>query len=132
MLEESPSLERYFSILQVQNNVVFSVLVFEIMCLHCTIAVRCQDIAEFTNRTITYIPPRDVSGNLPAGQRYTGTIVTYSCSPGYQLVGGSSLRACSPDGTWNGTELSCQGDFSIRNYFFKALQSTVCVSVIIP
>ena len=62
-----------------------------------------------TNGAITYTPPRVVSAALPSGERYTGTIATYSCSPGYQLVGGSSLRACGPDGTWNGTEPACKG-----------------------
>ena len=67
----------------------------------------CPDMPAITNGTITYTPSRDVSSELPAGQRYTGTIATYSCSPEYQLVGGSSLRACGPDRTWNGTEPSC-------------------------
>ena len=38
-----------------------------------------------------------------------GTIATYSCSPGYQLVKGSSLKVCGPNGTWNGTQPLCQG-----------------------
>ena len=68
----------------------------------------CDELRNI-NGAIIYTPPRDVSGNsLPAGQRYMGTIATYSCSPGYQLVGGS-LRACGPSGTWNGTQPSCEG-----------------------
>ena len=67
----------------------------------------CNDLASTSSGTINYTPNRYISANLPAGRRYTGTIATYSCSPGYQLVGGSSLRACSPDGTWNGTQPSC-------------------------
>ena len=67
----------------------------------------CSDLSDISNGSITYTPHRDVSAELPTGQRYTGTIATYSCSPGYQLVGGSSLRACGPDETWNGTEPSC-------------------------
>ena len=58
---------------------------------------------------IIYTPPYAVSAGLPSGQRYTGTIATYSCSPGYQLVGGSSLRACGHDKTWNGTQPFCAG-----------------------
>ena len=67
----------------------------------------CHNLSDVSNGFITYTPPRQVSPILPSGQRYRGTVATYSCSPGYQLVGGSSLRACGPDGTWNGTELSC-------------------------
>ena len=60
-----------------------------------------------TNGVSIYTPPRAVSAGLLIGQRYTGTIATYSCSPGYQLVGGSSLRACGNNGIWNGTEPVC-------------------------
>ena len=67
----------------------------------------CDDLSEITHGFIFYCPIHDVSAGLPAGQRYTGTIATYSCSPGYQLMGGSSLRACGLDGSWNGTELFC-------------------------
>ena len=69
---------------------------------------KCSDLEKLTNGAIIeYTPPHEVSTDLSAGQRFTGTIATYSCSPGYQLVGGSSLRACGPNGTWNGTEPSC-------------------------
>ena len=67
----------------------------------------CSDLPVITNGAITYTPPRTVSASLPSGQRYTGTIATYSCSPGYQPGGGSSLRACGPDKTWNGIEPVC-------------------------
>ena len=70
-------------------------------------ADRCDDLVSISNGTINYTPHRAVFATLPYGQRYIGTIATYSCSPGYQLVEGSSLRACGPDATWNGTEPSC-------------------------
>ena len=69
----------------------------------------CNDLPETNNLEIIYTPPREVSANLSPGQRYTGTIATYSCSPGYQLVGGSSLRACGQDGSWKGTQPFCAG-----------------------
>ena len=81
----------------------------------CNCAVRCSDLPELTTGVITYTPPRDVSAALPAGERYTGTIATYSCSPGYQLMGGSSLRACGPNGTWNGTEPHCESKLQNTN-----------------
>ena len=68
---------------------------------------KCLNMPAITNGIISYTPHRYVSSGLRDGLRYTGTTVTYSCSSGYQLVGGSSLRACGPDGTWNGTEPSC-------------------------
>ena len=87
------------------------------------IIVRCSDLPETNNRDITYTPLCVVSATLPAGQRYTGTIATYSCSPGYQLVGGSSLRACGPDGIWNGTEPSC-GKLLLTVCMYSTLPAT--------
>ena len=71
------------------------------------IIVTCNDLPVMNNTEVTYTPPRFVSAGLPDGKRYTGTIATYNCSSGYQLVGGSSLRACGADGEWNGTASSC-------------------------
>ena len=68
---------------------------------------RCNDLPEITNGTITYTPPRVVSASLPSGERFTGTIATYRCLSGYQLVNGSSLRACDILAVWNGSEPSC-------------------------
>ena len=58
------------------------------------------------NGYVVYNYSSDVTNMLTAG-----TIATYSCSPGYQLVGGSSLRVCGPNGTWNELQPSCEGDF---------------------
>ena len=66
----------------------------------------CIDLLTVINGEVTYTPPRSVSANLLDGTRYAGTIATYNCLPGYQLIG-SSLRACEADGTWNGTAPSC-------------------------
>ena len=67
----------------------------------------CVDLPVISNGEVTYTPPHSVSAGLPVGERYTGTIVTYNCLSGYQLVEGSSLRACGVNGTWNGTAPSC-------------------------
>ena len=72
------------------------------------IIVTCVDLPDIYNgHEVSYTPPRSVSPNLPVGKRYTGTIATYNCLSGCQLVGGSSLRACGADGEWNGTASSC-------------------------
>ena len=89
----------------------------------------CRDLPGTKHGSLYYTPPRSVSAHLPAGQRYTGTIATYSCSPGYQLVGGSSLRACGPDGTWNGTEPSC-GKYLLSVFMYR-LSLTVVLSLIL-
>ena len=71
-------------------------------------AVTCNSLPEIVNHgvtNITYTPPHGVFAHLPDGQRYIGT--TVSCSPGYQLVEGSSVRVCGSDGTWSGMEQYC-------------------------
>ena len=76
--------------------------------LSTLITVTCyeSDLPDVINGEVTFTPPHLETSRLPEGKRYTGTIATYSCSSGYQLVG-SSLRACGADGTWNGTTTSC-------------------------
>ena len=86
--------------------------------------VRCiESDLHINNGDIVYTPPRDVLPILLANQRYIGTIATYSCISGYQLVGGSSVRACVPAegqiATWNGTEPSCTGG--------KRLSACACI-----
>ena len=80
----------------------------------------CEDIIpEIINGAIFYTPPRNVSATLPPGQRYTGTIATYSCSPGYQLVGGSLLRVCGLGGNWSGMQTFC-GNLISKHYLLGA------------
>ena len=71
--------------------------------------VTCDDLPVISNGSISYTPPRSDSAILPNGKRYVGTIATYNCLSGYQLVyvAGTSLRACGANGTWNGTAPSC-------------------------
>ena len=71
------------------------------------IIVTCDDLPVTNNAEVSYTPPRSVSASLPDGKRYTGTIATYNCLSGDQLVGGTSLRACGADGEWNGTAPHC-------------------------
>ena len=69
--------------------------------------VTCDDLPIINNGEVSCTPPRSLLPSLLDGTRYTGTIATYNCLSGYQLVGGSSLRACGAGGEWNGTAPSC-------------------------
>ena len=70
-------------------------------------AERCFDLPQIANGNIRYTPPSALSSTLEPGRRFIGTIATYSCLPGYQLVGGSLVRVCVIGGIWNGIEPSC-------------------------
>ena len=99
---------RYVTLSQSRESC--SVLLFMVPFDFYSHTVRCLSLPEIVNGVITYIPPLGVSSDvLLTGQRFVGTIATYSCSPGYQLVGRSSLRGCVPDQTWNETMPSCEG-----------------------
>ena len=100
------NITKYITLTLSKLNTYILYLVSAYTNAFCPDNMHCHDLPTIS-RTVTYTPPQKVSATLPAGQRYTGTVATYSCSPGYQLVGGSSLRACGPNGTWNGTEPSC-------------------------
>ena len=78
----------------------------------------CNNLPAISNGEVSYTPPRSVSASLPVGTRYRGTVATYSCSSGYQLVGGSSLRACGANGEWNGTAPSC-GKYTVSGLMYN-------------
>ena len=46
-----------------------------------------------------------------------GTVATYSCADGYELVGDKN-RTCLVDGTWTGVEPQCTGYFA---FWYKCL-----------
>ena len=83
-----------------RNNIYINLL----YCLLNNAASFCSNLPEINNGSVTYTPPNDLANFL---YKYTGTIATYSCSPGYQLVEKVPLRACNPNGTWNGTAIFC-------------------------
>ena len=54
----------------------------------------------------TLTNPANGSVSLPAGTTF-GQTVTYSCSTGYNLVGGNT-RTCQATGVWSGNVPTCQ------------------------
>ena len=56
-----------------------------------------------TDGTVKYSTEPSVSGDFTGG-----TVATYSCADGYELVGEGS-RVCLVGGTWTGAEPHCIG-----------------------
>jgi len=56
----------------------------------------------------TLAPPEN--GDVSSGAGSAGDTATYSCRRGFVLTGngGSSIRECSPDGTWTGSAPVCE------------------------
>lgn len=73
-------------------------------------AVTCPDLPELANGVITYTPPSDVSTFLPDEQRFIGTVATYDCLEGYQLANETMQNVCVQNGTWNETDIFCEGN----------------------
>ena len=64
-------------------------------------AITCLDLPQLSNGVVAY-------DNDKANGRPVGTLVTYSCNPGYTL-NGDTIRICRSDGTWSGSEPTCEG-----------------------
>ena len=61
---------------------------------------------------ITCDPPFVPKNGIARVKRksFYGSLVSFSCDPGYILEGSNSLR-CQDDGNWNGTEPVCKRQF---------------------
>ena len=45
-----------------------------------------------------------------------GSMATYTCDLGYDLIGGDAARTCDPSGSWSGAEpTGCQRECAFRN-----------------
>ena len=73
----------------------------------------CSPLDPLAIGSISYSP--DSGGNFTIG-----TTATYSCSAGFALVGGDSIRSCMDDdqvdteGVWSGTAPTCQGRWTVQ------------------
>ena len=65
------------------------------VCKHAAKPVECDDLGA------------PFKGQVVLGGRSPGSKATYSCSPGYQLVG-SSTRICQNNGQWSGSTPFCR------------------------
>ena len=88
---------------------------FFMVCMdfHTEILI-CSDLT-LTNGDIVY-----TAGFPDNRSLYSGA--TYTCNPGYTLIGGSTTRTCVSGGIWSGSPPTCQCEFC-NSY-------TVCISCI--
>ena len=81
-------------------------------------ALTCEELSLPDNGVISVTPgPNSLSHGL-------GSVATYSCDPGYALVG-QSTRTCEDTnggtvttGTWSGTPPYCQGEIYLFYKYF--------------
>ena len=46
-------------------------------------------------------------------------LANYSCNPGYEQSGGSTVRICGANGNWTGRALECQSKFGHLSSFWN-------------
>ena len=68
----------------------------------CTFLIECSALM-VTNGEVLYSRDPSTSDSF-----MSGTVATYSCTDGYELVG-EEKRTCLVDGTWTGAEPYCVG-----------------------
>ena len=61
----------------------------------------CSDLPPLMNGVIAY------TDGLTDSRPINTSIATFTCDNGYTLTGGS-VRACQIDGTWSGSNFTCQ------------------------
>ena len=76
----------------------------------------CQDLLTIGNGSVNYsIVVYHVNGRRPFN-----TTATYTCIPGYKLIG-ETTRTCQSDKIWSGQEPTCDSKWFISIVLFKTL-----------
>ena len=63
------------------------------------VVVRCEDLDDPAN------------GSVSLNNTSVGSLAVYMCETNFELFGGN-VRICQPNGEWNSTSPTCQGDHS--------------------
>ena len=76
-------------------------------------------------------PTADPNGTVDALTTTIGSVATYTCNDGYDLVGNTTLT-CQADGTWGGTAPTCDRELtkcvSLRTvYYFQFFSKPAAV-----
>ena len=88
----------YCKILAIKNGIHY-------LILHST-AVDCGTLTNPSN------------GQVNTTGTTLGQTATYSCNPGYNLVGGST-RTCQATGSWSGSVPTCQGMLLMQHFSYQ-------------
>ena len=75
-------------------------------CLLCTYMYTVVDCGDLDD---------PMNGRVSLDETVFESIATYTCDPGFVLVGNME-RICQADGTWSGTEPTCEGQSSKMHY----------------
>ena len=70
-------------------------------------------------------PPQPTNGELVLSETTYGSMATFSCNQGYDLIG-SEVRVCQADGSWDGEITVCERKTDIdifRNHVCSYIQT---------
>ena len=69
-------------------------------------------------------PSAPVNGQVSGNGNSFGDVVTFKCNLGYNLTG-SATRRCQADGSWSGTQPSCESEFFHMQFVWFLTFSTI-------
>ena len=75
----------------------------------CCLDIRCDDLSAPANGVIMSCS----SGTVGVG--YEGDACSFTCNTGYELTG-SDTRTCQSNGSWSGSDVTCNRGIYIRSY----------------
>lgn len=89
---------RIWLMVHYRENLAFFVVHSDLLCLYLfRTAKDCGTLA---------VP---MNGSITGRETTFPNEVTFSCDEGF-LLNGSTVRRCQADGSWSGTETSCEGE----------------------
>ena len=99
-----------------------SAIVSSILCVTQIVSGSVGPLPDWTTQSVVTAFLAAVPGTVSCGRlddpeqgmvsldsTLPGSVATYSCTLGYVLVGRARERRCQDNGTWDGTEPTCDG-----------------------
>ena len=82
-------------------------------------------LLHLTGVTCSQLPPLGLNLKMDGSSMTFQSIMKFSCTEGYVLMGGSRESICGGDGDWNATVPTCKGTLSTSIFYGNTVISTL-------